>query len=78
MSDDILDDQEAEKEVGTISTWYGLLIGCYMTGITHDEMRRFICLDMATEVSPGKEAVKNAVEYERYLKGHSLKAVEDK
>lgn len=78
MSDDAMDDQAAEKDSGQIVTWYGLLIGVYLSKLDHDEVRRFICLEMATQVAPGKEAVKHAQEYERFLRGASLKAVDEK
>lgn len=78
MSDDPMDDADIEKAGGQIYSWYGLLIGTYLATASNDEVRRFICLDMATEGLPGKEAVKAAAEYERFLKGNALKAVEDK
>ena len=77
MSDDILDDQDAEKESGQIMMWYGLLVGVYLSNLPHDEVRRFLCLDMAADSVPGGEpAVKAAQAYEKFLIGKSPRVVE--
>lgn len=74
------EDEELDIELipDDTRTWYAKMIDKYMEDVSVEEIRRFLCLDMATMYSSPEMAAKNAQAFERFLKGSSLRAVEDK
>ena len=75
-----MNDEDDELEIDVFPedsrTWYAKMIDKYMEEVGVDELRRFLCLDMATMYSPPDAVATNAAAFERFLKGRGPRAVE--
>lgn len=76
MSDDF---EEEQFPPNRDATWWSELVAKYTADIDAGELRRFVCLEVAAEAMASPDKLADvAAKYERFLKGKTLSAVEDK
>ena len=76
---DLDEDIEVDIPPNRDATWWADLVAKYTADIDKDELRRFICLEVAAEAMANPDKLAEvASKYERFLKGKTLSAVEDK